>query len=205
MYHRVKTEENYNLKVEPPLGWSVSVFGWPAKDVCANSEGFANHWNITCSTIRRPLWSIPHTSQNLAVRGLLADDVLRPQGVHLKVLEVPIPRKHQLSQCDVPTLQLSNRNIWYVGHWLYGAISKVPRLWVHPHRYWLRVKMGGSTTSRATEAKHVRKMFHEVIFPRFETSRMVISNGRSHFIDKTFRAFLRELGAKHNIATPYHP
>jgi transposase InsO family protein len=65
--------------------------------------------------------------------------------------------------------------------------------------------MGGSTTSRATEAKHVRKMFHEVIFPRFETSRMVISNGRSHFIDKTFRAFLRELGAKHNIATPYHP
>jgi transposase InsO family protein len=24
-------------------------------------------------------------------------------------------------------------------------------------------------------------------------------------MDKTFRAFLRELGAKHNIATPYHP
>jgi transposase InsO family protein len=48
-------------------------------------------------------------------------------------------------------------------------------------------------------------MFHEVIFPRFRTPRMVISDGRSHFIDKTFRAFLRELGAKHNIATPYHP
>jgi transposase InsO family protein len=27
----------------------------------------------------------------------------------------------------------------------------------------------------------------------------------SHFIDKTFRAFLKELGAKHNIATPYDP
>ena len=34
---------------------------------------------------------------------------------------------------------------------------------------------------------------------------MVISDGGSHFIDKTFRAFLRELGTKNNIATPYHP
>jgi transposase InsO family protein len=33
---------------------------------------------------------------------------------------------------------------------------------------------------------------------------MVISDGRSHFIDKTFRALLKELRAKHNIATPYH-
>ena len=29
--------------------------------------------------------------------------------------------------------------------------------------------------------------------------------GGSHFINKTFRRFLKELGAKHNIATPYHP
>jgi transposase InsO family protein len=34
---------------------------------------------------------------------------------------------------------------------------------------------------------------------------MVISDGDSHFIDKTFKAFLKELGTKHNIATPYHP
>jgi transposase InsO family protein len=27
----------------------------------------------------------------------------------------------------------------------------------------------------------------------------------SHFIDKTFHAFLKEFGAKHNIATAYHP
>ncbi|XP_066319350.1 uncharacterized protein [Miscanthus floridulus] len=58
---------------------------------------------------------------------------------------------------------------------------------------------------RVADARHTRKMFHEVIFPCFGTPRMVISDGGSHFIDKTFRAFLRELGAKHNIATPYHP
>jgi len=58
---------------------------------------------------------------------------------------------------------------------------------------------------RATNARHARKMLHEVIFPRFGTPRMVISDGGSHSIDKTFRAFLKELGAKHNIATLYHP
>ena len=39
---------------------------------------------------------------------------------------------------------------------------------------------------RAADAKHARRMFHEIIFPRFGTPRMVISDGGSHFIDKTF-------------------
>ena len=39
---------------------------------------------------------------------------------------------------------------------------------------------------RATDAKQAWKMFQEVIFPRFGTTRMVISDGGSHFIDKTF-------------------
>ncbi|XP_066341827.1 uncharacterized protein [Miscanthus floridulus] len=55
---------------------------------------------------------------------------------------------------------------------------------------------------QAAEARHAMKMFHEVIFPHFGTPRMVIRDGGSHFIDKTFRAFLKELGVKHNIATP---
>ena len=58
---------------------------------------------------------------------------------------------------------------------------------------------------RAAGSKHARRMFHEIIFPRFGTPRMVIIDGGSHFIDKTFRNFLKELGAEHNIATPYHP
>jgi hypothetical protein len=48
---------------------------------------------------------------------------------------------------------------------------------------------------RAADAKHARKMFHEIIFPHLGTPRMVISDGGSHYIDKTFRSFLRELGA----------
>jgi transposase InsO family protein len=58
---------------------------------------------------------------------------------------------------------------------------------------------------RAADAIHARKMFREIIFPRFGTPRMVISDEGSHFTNTAFRNFLKELGTKHNIATPYHP
>jgi hypothetical protein len=65
--------------------------------------------------------------------------------------------------------------------------------------------MGRSYAMRAADAKHAHKMFQEVIFPRFGTPSMVISDGGFHFIDTAFRNFLKELGTMHNIATPYHP
>jgi transposase InsO family protein len=52
---------------------------------------------------------------------------------------------------------------------------------------------------------HSKKMFHEVIFPRYGVPRIVISDGGSHFIDQTFRKDLSEVGVDHWIATPYHP
>jgi hypothetical protein len=58
---------------------------------------------------------------------------------------------------------------------------------------------------RNVDSKYVKKMFHEVIFPRFGTPQIVISDGGSHFINKNFHQFLAEYGVKHNIATPYHP
>jgi hypothetical protein len=145
----VKIEENYNWMSMSHLGWSISVsglFGWPTEKMRANSRGSTNHWKMPCSTIWRLLRSIPHTSQNLAMWVLLADDVQGHQGIHPKVSEVSIPRNHQLSQCNTATLKPLNRNIWCVGYWLHGTVSKVPRLRVHPHHCWLRVKMGGSTT-----------------------------------------------------------
>ena len=58
---------------------------------------------------------------------------------------------------------------------------------------------------RAADSTHSIKMFKEVIFPRFGTPRLVISDGGSHFIDRRFRRFLAEVGIRHNIGTPYHP
>jgi hypothetical protein len=49
------------------------------------------------------------------------------------------------------------------------------------------------------------RMFEETIFPRFNTPRLVISDGGSHFIDKRFEKYRMNHGIQHNVATPYHP
>jgi transposase InsO family protein len=57
---------------------------------------------------------------------------------------------------------------------------------------------------QATDAMHSKKMFCEV-FSRYGVPRIVISDGGSHFIDRTFRKALSKVGVDHRIATPYHP
>jgi transposase InsO family protein len=57
----------------------------------------------------------------------------------------------------------------------------------------------------AADARNSKKMFQEIIFPRFGVPRVVISDGGSHLVDKTFRKCLNELGVNHWVATPYHP
>jgi hypothetical protein len=58
---------------------------------------------------------------------------------------------------------------------------------------------------QAADAMHSKRMFHEVIFPRYGVPRIVISDGGSYFLDQTFRKALKEVGVDHPIATPYHP
>jgi transposase InsO family protein len=58
---------------------------------------------------------------------------------------------------------------------------------------------------RAADTMHSKRMFHEVIFPRYGVPRIVINDGGSHFIDRTFRKALTEVGVDHRIATPNHP
>jgi hypothetical protein len=50
-----------------------------------------------------------------------------------------------------------------------------------------------------------KRMFEEIIFPRFEVPKIVISDGGSHFIDKHFEQYLSRHGIRHNVTTPYHP
>jgi hypothetical protein len=54
-------------------------------------------------------------------------------------------------------------------------------------------------------ARHFKKMFEEIIFPRFGMPRMVISDGGTHFTDRKFHLYLKDYGIRHNVATPYHP
>jgi hypothetical protein len=57
--------------------------------------------------------------------------------------------------------------------------------WVEDHPCW------------AANAMHSKKMFHEIIFPRYGVPRIVISDGGSHFIDQTFHKALSEVGVDH--------
>jgi transposase InsO family protein len=58
---------------------------------------------------------------------------------------------------------------------------------------------------RNADARNFKKMFQEIIFPRFGVPRMLISDGGTHFIDRKFLAYLENHGIRHNVATPYHP
>jgi transposase InsO family protein len=48
-------------------------------------------------------------------------------------------------------------------------------------------------------------MIKNVIFPRFGTPRILISDGRTHFIGKNFKKCLSKLGIEHRVSTAYHP
>jgi len=52
---------------------------------------------------------------------------------------------------------------------------------------------------------HSRKMFKEIFFPIFGVSKIGISDGGSHFIDKCFEQYFLKNEIRHNVATPYHP
>jgi transposase InsO family protein len=48
-------------------------------------------------------------------------------------------------------------------------------------------------------------MIKSMIFPRFGTSRILISDGGTHFIGKNFKKCLSKLGIEHRVSTAYHP
>jgi transposase InsO family protein len=48
-------------------------------------------------------------------------------------------------------------------------------------------------------------MFKNVIFPRFGTTRILISDGGTHFTGKNFKRSVSKLGIEHRVSTAYHP
>jgi hypothetical protein len=48
-------------------------------------------------------------------------------------------------------------------------------------------------------------MIKNVIFPRFGTLGILISNGGTHFTGKNFKKCLSKLGIEHRVSTAYHP
>ncbi|XP_010531756.1 PREDICTED: uncharacterized protein LOC104807983 [Tarenaya hassleriana] len=59
--------------------------------------------------------------------------------------------------------------------------------------------------SLTNDSNVVTKMFKRVIFPRFRTPRVVISDGGSHFINRTIEALLKKYVVKHKLDETLEP
>ncbi|XP_050147374.1 uncharacterized protein LOC126622668 [Malus sylvestris] len=63
-------------------------------------------------------------------------------------------------------------------------------------------------TAKATktnDSKVVSDFIKSNIFARFGIPRAIISDGGSHFCNRTFEALLRKYNVTHKVSTPYHP
>jgi hypothetical protein len=48
-------------------------------------------------------------------------------------------------------------------------------------------------------------MIKDIIFRRFGVPRYLITDGGTHFMERTFRNILRKYGVTHRVSSPYHP
>ncbi|KAM2137806.1 hypothetical protein ACFX1Q_009939 [Malus domestica] len=65
---------------------------------------------------------------------------------------------------------------------------------------WVEVK-----ATRTNDSKVVADFIRTNIFARFGMPRVIISDGGSHFCNRTIEALLRKYSVTHKVSTPYHP
>ncbi len=58
---------------------------------------------------------------------------------------------------------------------------------------------------RRADSEAVRRLFNDVIFPRFGVPKAVISDGGKHFVNRQFNNLLKRHGVTHKVTTSYHP
>ncbi|CAN6557489.1 unnamed protein product [Malus baccata var. baccata] len=59
--------------------------------------------------------------------------------------------------------------------------------------------------TRTNDSKVVANFIRTNIFARFGMPRVIISDGGSHFCNRTIEALLRKYSVTHKVSTPYHP
>ena len=59
--------------------------------------------------------------------------------------------------------------------------------------------------TRTNDSKVVAEFIKSNIFARFGMPRAIISDGGSHFCNRTIEALLKKYGITHRVSTPYHP
>ncbi|CAN6579504.1 unnamed protein product [Malus baccata var. baccata] len=67
------------------------------------------------------------------------------------------------------------------------------------------LRMRTMKATKTNDSKVVSDFIKTNIFARFGTPREIISDGGSHFCNRTFEALFRKYNVTHKVSTPYHP
>ncbi|CAN6677795.1 unnamed protein product [Malus baccata var. baccata] len=80
----------------------------------------------------------------------------------------------------------------------------MPIIETFPDEQLMSVKVEGKAT-RTNDSRVVADFVKTNIFVRFGMPRVLISDGGSHFCNRTIEALLKKYNVTHKVATPYHP
>ncbi|CAN6691822.1 unnamed protein product [Malus baccata var. baccata] len=109
----------------------------------------------------------------------------------------------QLLSIKVSILNVEIFDVWgidFMGHFpsSYGFMYIL--LAVDYVSKWVEAK-----ATRTNDSKVVADLIRTNIFARFGMPRVIISDGGSHFCNRTIEALLRKYSVTHKVSTPYHP
>ncbi|CAN6697898.1 unnamed protein product [Malus baccata var. baccata] len=107
----------------------------------------------------------------------------------LPILET-FPDEQLMSIKDARTFCVTGDKCQRMGN--IGARDQMPQ--------WVEAK-----ATRTNDSKVVADFIRTNIFARFGMPRVIISDGGSHFCNRTIEALLRKYNVNHKVSTPYHP
>ncbi|CAN6700796.1 unnamed protein product [Malus baccata var. baccata] len=83
--------------------------------------------------------------------------------------------------------------------------ESLPILETFPDEQLLSIKWVEAKATRTNDSKVVADFIRSNIFARFGMPQVIISDGGSHFCNRTIEALLRKYSVTHKVSTPYHP
>ncbi|CAN6586318.1 unnamed protein product [Malus baccata var. baccata] len=83
--------------------------------------------------------------------------------------------------------------------------ESLPIVETFPDEQLLSIKWVEAKATLTNDSKVVADFIRTNIFARFGMPRVIISDGGSHFCDRTIEALLRKYNVNHKVSTPYHP
>ncbi|CAN6588911.1 unnamed protein product [Malus baccata var. baccata] len=83
--------------------------------------------------------------------------------------------------------------------------ESLPIVETFPDEQLLSIKWVEVKATQTNDSKVVTDFIRTNIFARFGMPRVIISDGGSHFCNRTIEALLRKYNVNHRVSTPYHP